>query len=341
MRFDADRARAEPVWEHAGLSELPFLPPVVAGGGEGLGTSCLVAGAGGEVYVVCGDSRLRAAGESGAVLAEGKAPASPSAASVLAGSQLLVPEGFELAGYDAATLALRWRRAAPEGMWTGPLVDGLCACEERVWPREPEKSGLWELGDDGFLPVAGSWPIRSRPCVVGSRIVLSCGGGAGDRLICVDARTGEVLWRADTAPPDPDRFKSPAPAAFPADPAVVAHGDGVIAVTQVPSVEARVATSGELAWRVSLVDLLGGEFAVDSNQPTGLAVIDGTVWVGIDRAAVVAIDAETGAVLGSVELLDDPSGGVGPHCFAKMPGASGAQAVVAIRSLGTIYGIEL
>lgn len=52
--------------------------------------------------------------------------------------------------------------------------------------------------------------------------------------------------------------------------------------------------------------------AVSRAQPTALALIDGTAWVGTHDGRVVAVDADSGSVLEEMERLQGRERGPGP-----------------------------
>lgn len=331
-RIDVEELAADLVWERelAQGSEHPFP--------WGLPLPSVAAGPGGHVCLISGSERLLANAGTGEVLAQVRPAATPSGPAVLAGREFLVPEGRALASYDTETLALRCRRDAPHGLWAGPLTPGLCSLRDAsLTVTEPQVAGLWNLKRDAFVEIPGSYWISARPVAAGGYGVLSCGGGAGDRLIGVDLGTGAVRWRAATAAAEPNLFKAPAPAAHPVDPAVVAYGEHVIAVTQVPSVEARVASSGDVLWHVALTEDPEDTMTVEKAQPTALAVMDGTVWVGLYDSRVMAFDAASGAPKGEIALADAENRP--PVAFTRPPGEAGRA--IAVTGSGTSYVLAI
>lgn len=62
---------------------------------------------------------------------------------------------------------------------------------------------LFDLERDVVYEVPGVGWISSSPVVFGSLAVLSCGDGAGERLIGFSLERGEVAWEAQTPPPTP------------------------------------------------------------------------------------------------------------------------------------------
>ena len=115
--------------------------------------------------------------------------------------------------------------------------------------------------------------------------------GAPVGVFAVDADSGEVRWRADTAP-RPDTGKPP-PSEFPVKPAVVSLGDKIVCTTKRPAVEARDLESGALVWQCELTDS-DDPNALRATQPRALCVSNRTVWVATHGHRVMAVDAETG-----------------------------------------------
>jgi len=298
----------------------------------------------GRVYLVCGRMRLLLAADTG-VLAEVRSHKMPVAMAGVWGGDLVVPEGRELVGHDGETLAVRWRRPAPEEMLSGGArpAGGLWRIRRKRSSGAVEAL-LYDLERDVVheVPDAGWHGISSMPVVFGSLAVLSCGGGAAERLIGFSLERGEVAWEAETPPPDPNYFKAPAPAPRPVDPAAVAHGEHVIAGSQLPSIDARVAATGELVWRLGLAPEPDRVGAVESGQPAALAVFDDTLWVGTHGGRILCLDASTGAVKGEIAHLppDRPYGAGPPENLLEMPGVSGSSAVLAVTPLKTIFGIH-
>ncbi len=147
------------------------------------------------------------------------------------------------------------------------------------------------------------------------------------------------MWSADSPPPSRQMFHAPAPAADPVAHPVVAHEDRVVWISQAPAVEARRAATGERLWRVGLVERPDDRAAVGRGQPTALALIDGTAWVGTGDGRVVAVDADSGSILGEMEVHGPERGG-GPVGIVPIP-ARGAAGVIAVTRLGDIYGVSL
>ena len=116
LRLEPNEERVDHVW----VRELPYAPDRAAGYSEGAPIPFVVAATEGLVYLVSGSGRALTAAASGGVVAETSAPGRPSALPLVVGPELLVPEGPELAAYDAATLVPRWRRPTPRGLRARP-----------------------------------------------------------------------------------------------------------------------------------------------------------------------------------------------------------------------------
>lgn len=352
LSLDTDAERAEPVWarelpleadhEREIAAQVTASDPSVVSAGDG------------RVYLVSGGVRLLVASDTGTVVAETGSRFAATGPAVVWGSELLVPEYDHLAAYDRETLAPRWRRRAPgeTGIGVAP-ADGLCPLSRRTSPEGHREALLWDLRDDAVYEVPRAERISSAPVSFGSLAVLSCGGGAGERLIGLSLETGAGVWEAETLPPNPNYFRAPAPAARPVDPAAVAHGELVIAGSQRPTVDARVAADGELVWRLELTHEPDRVGAVTSGQPSALGVFDDTLWVATKGRRLLALDPTSGAVRGEVAELDPkgPDSGTGPQTAALQPSSpenlleisegSGSSSVLAVGVLGAIYGVSL
>lgn len=151
----------------------------------------------GRVYLASGSFRLLVVADAGTVLAEANAPAPPSSLPAVSGPDLLVPEGDELAAYDAATLEPRWRQATPRGLRAGPVSGGLCPL---VPAKDPEVLALWDIHTDALSEIAGCSYLErwSAPLLLESLIALSCGQGGRDRVVAISRDTGAVAWEAET-----------------------------------------------------------------------------------------------------------------------------------------------
>ncbi len=326
LRLDLEASQALPAWPR----ELPirfFETSAIAAGDEG-------------VFLVSGGARVLVDARTGDVIAETEAPFATALAAAV-DSELLVPERPHLAAYDATSLALRWRRPVPEGLTAvGAPTGGACPVQGPAGGEEERTTArLWHLASDAVSVIRPGWPIRSAPVRVGSVVVAACGGGSGQQLVGVDAESGELLWSADSPPPDRWMFHAPAPAADPVAHPVVAYGDRVVWISQAPAVEARRAATGECLWRVGLIERPDDLAAVVRAQPTALALIDGIAWVGTHNRRIVAVDADSGRGLGEMELHSPERGG-GPVGIVPVP-VGGAADVIAVTRLGDVYGVSL
>ena len=287
------------------------------------------------VYVVAGKARLRLEAHSGAVVAETEAPALSSRPAALSGPELLVPEDRALAAYDTATLMFRWRRSAPEGwLLSAPPVEDLCPVH-RWEEHRCTATALWKLSEDAIRPLPASLVSVAPMAVTASVAVVAY--LSGERLAAVKAGSGELAWNVETPAPWPlftPQNQGPMPGAY----RVVAHGERVVAAVQTPAVEARVAETGGVLWRV---DLLRDRSHIGAglSQPLSLSVVDGVVWAGTYRGDVLAIDADDGTVLGQVTVRQHKGSGV----IAILPVGehTSSAGVVGVSRLGTIYGLSM
>jgi outer membrane protein assembly factor BamB len=184
--------------------------------------------------------------------------------------------------------------------YSGPVVDA-----ERVYTTMTEdqaeevalafdrKTGekVWEARWKGAITVPffaarnGSW-IRSTPALADGRLFV---GGMQDVLVCLDAATGEELWRADF----PSRFDVEDPAfGFVCSPLVV--GDSVY-VQAGASVVRLAVEDGEVLWR-GLEDG-GGMFGGAFSSPI-LAEVAGREQLLVQsRTTLAGMDPAEGGVL--------------------------------------------
>jgi outer membrane protein assembly factor BamB len=223
------------------------------------------------------------AAATGSVLAEVSAPFSPSASATLVGDTLIVPEGRQVAAYEASTLALRWRRPTPEMMWAD-VTSAQGRCLLRVLDEEMEGfrgARLWDLNTNEVQALPPRLSRIRRPACSGSTLVYPSGGGAAERLTAMNRETLELLWEAEFPPPAAGPFWTPPIVERP----VHAHGECLVAVTDLPSVECRRFTTGERLWTVGL-----------EGQPYALRILDGNAWVASEGAQLTVVEVATGLI---------------------------------------------
>ncbi|HVS62196.1 MAG TPA: PQQ-binding-like beta-propeller repeat protein [Thermoanaerobaculia bacterium] len=206
----------------------------------------------------------------------------------------------------AATVALLWSALA-----FGPAASGRPAPVadeagdgDREWSqwRGPDRDGI--SGETGLLQ---SWPEG------GPRKVIDVGGlgagyssfaASGDRLftqgakngsewvIALDARTGVILWQTKNGPIYEDG-RGDGPRGTP-----VIDGDRLFAMSGRGHLLSLELESGEVAWKVDLLDRFGAR-----NISWGISesplVVDGKVIVnpGGRGASIVALERDTGEVV--------------------------------------------
>jgi len=150
---------------------------------------------------------------------------------------------------------------------------------------------LWQASWEGAMSVPffaasnGSW-IRATPCLDAGRLFVA---GMRDLLVCLDAATGEEIWRVDFM----GALESPLPAfGFVSSPLViddhlyVQAGSGFVKLEK---------ATGKIVWRV-LED--GGGMsgsAFSSPYRTTLGGVDQVLVQG--RETLAGVDPQTGAVL--------------------------------------------
>lgn len=97
-----------------------------------------------------------------------------------------------------------------------------------------------------------------------------------------------------------------------------------------------MATTGELLWRHELADP-AVRTSPDLEQPTALAVIDGTVWVGTQNMRVLGLDAADGTFRGEAGLTNVEV----VKAIFPMPGGAASFTALAIGRTGTVYGLTI
>ena len=191
LRLEPNEERVDHVW----VRELPYAPDRAAGYSEGAPIPFVVAATEGLVYLVSGSGRALTAAASGGVVAETSAPGRPSALPLVVGPELLVPEGPELAAYDAATLLPRWRRPTPRGLRARPPVDGLCSLDApRRPPGQPALVALWDIHSGGALaPRPGEARLRAHGEMAKATVRERSAGTSGKQSRLVDLPARRVV----------------------------------------------------------------------------------------------------------------------------------------------------
>ena len=149
----------------------------------------------------------------------------------------------------------------------------------------------WQVSWDGAMTVPffaasnGSW-IRATPCLDEGRLYVA---GMRDLLVCLDAATGEELWKVDFV----QAFDSPLPAfGFVSSPLVIGEhvyvqaGSGFVKLNKV---------TGEVAWRT--LDDAGGMNGSAFSSPF-VATLNGVEQILVQgRENLAGVDPADGTVL--------------------------------------------
>jgi len=192
-----------------------------------------------------------------------------------------------------------WRVELGPG-YSGPVIAGnmVFATETRDKKTEhvrclDRQTGreLWQAGWDGAMSVPffaasnGSW-IRATPAVADGRIYVA---GMRDLLVCLDAATGQEIWRVDFM----TAFESPLPAfGFVSSPLLL--GDSVYVQAGGGFVKLDKAT-GKVVWRV-MTD--GGGMSGSAFSSPVLTTLGGVPQILVQgREELAGIDPETGTIL--------------------------------------------
>ncbi|QDU36426.1 outer membrane biogenesis protein BamB [Maioricimonas rarisocia] len=201
-------------------------------------------------------------------------------------------------------LKLEWRTDLGPS-YSGPIVaDGRVYVTETVGEKEEvvrafdvaTGEALWEARWQGAMSVPffaranGSW-IRATPAYDEGRLFVA---GIRDVLVCLDAGTGDQLWRVDLV----DEFESDLPAfGFASSPLVRGEAVYVQAGGGLVKLDKR---SGEVLWR-SLSD--GGGMTGSAFSSPILATLHGREQLVVQtRTELVGVDPSTGAELWSREI---------------------------------------
>ena len=207
----------------------------------------------------------------------------------------------------------------------GANRDGLAPSDglARAWP-ESGPVELWRSGvGAGFSGVAS----------VGDRLYTLGAEGETEDVVCVDAKTGKVVWRT----PLGERFKGQFGDGGRSTPTVV--GDAVYAATSDMKLGAFDAKSGELKWKVDLIETYGARKPRFGFAPSPLVEKD-TVLIevgGQDPGKwLVGFDIETGEekwsaldgnIAGSASPLVLDLHGTHQFVFHRLQGNNRSEAV--------------
>jgi len=202
-------------------------------------------------------------------------------------------------GLAPERLEKRWRTDLGPS-YSGPVLTGDLVIvtetrdERSEHVRALERSTgkeVWHAEWEGAMSVPffaasnGSW-IRATPCVDDGRVFVA---GMRDVLVCLDAATGEKLWRVDFM----EALESPLPAfGFVSSPLVIGDhvyvqaGSGFVKLDK---------TTGKIVWRV--LDDGGGMSGSAFSSPYAVR-IDGVPQILVQtRNELAGVDPESGDVL--------------------------------------------
>lgn len=319
LKFSPLRHRIDAVW-HRTLGGNVF--HLWAGHQIVLNVASILSVGQGHLFVAGGTERLLVDGASGTILVVTSVASPPSAPASLLSAEVIVPEGQVVGAYDLAASKLTWRRPTPQQTWAFAPMEGELL---PVQGEQSEVAALWHFRHDALWTLPGVSYVTAAPVVCGSVALIPSGGGPPDRLTALDLGTGAVQWSIDF--PRPELLRPPAQGPFPFPYPAVALGDQVIVATALPTLEARAIASGASIWRIGL-----------TAQPTALALVMDTVWVGTADGSVIAVDAISGAAHGQTVLTGLAEF---PAAIVPLPEHSTMSAVMVIARLGNIYGITL
>ena len=172
---------------------------------------------------------------------------------------------------DRATGKERWQKAidttfhdmqGPDGPRCTPLVNdgrvyavsckGRLACLDLATGKEiwsvnyTNNFGAEFIGERGNVPGAARHGNNGTPLIVGDRLYACAGGKDGAAVICLDKRTGKLIWKSQD---DPAAYAPPTLAKLAGMEQVVCFtAEGLIGLTP---------EKGELLWRVPIKTAYG------------------------------------------------------------------------------------
>lgn len=202
---------------------------------------------------------------------------------------------------DTNHLTQRWR-VNLDPSYSGPIVSTGAVFVTETVNRTSERvraldratgKTLWEREWPGALSVPffarsnGDW-IRATPALDGPRLYVA---GMRDVLVCLDAGSGEEIWRVDFV----ERFKAPLPAfGYVSSPLI----DGEWLYTQAgASVVKLRKDTGEVVWRA--MEDEGGMWGSVFSSPVLATVAGRRQLVVQSRSHLAGLDPKNGAVLWS------------------------------------------
>jgi outer membrane protein assembly factor BamB len=197
---------------------------------------------------------------------------------------------FTLAGIVSSVFAEDWPQ------WRGPNRDGISREKGWLqdWPAEGPKQ-IWEFADLG---------VGYSTFAVSQGRIYTMGNVADqDRVVCLDAETGKLIWKHEYAcgAKDPNGFVGPR-----GTPTV--DGERVYTLSRHGHFYCLDAKTGRVVWSKNLVEDLGGREPMHGSSGeregwgySGSALIEKD-WVlievgGLQGASVVAFDKKNGEVV--------------------------------------------
>lgn len=205
---------------------------------------------------------------------------------------------------DEATLKKVWRvELSPS--YSGPIMVGdkifVTETVDRKFEvvtalNRADGKAIWKTKWEGALSVPffaksnGDW-IRATPAYDDGRLYVA---GMRDLLVCLNAETGEIIWKLDFV----EKFETPAPAfGFVSSPQVL--GDSVY--VQAGGAFVRVnKTTGEVVWR-GIKDG-GGMFGSAFSSPVFAKVGGVEQFIVQTRQKLAGVNVEDGAELWSMKI---------------------------------------
>lgn len=279
-------------------------------------------------YFVVGRRRVLVDLKTGTALADIGSAGLPSGPAVVTDGKLFVPEGRELAVYEAQSLETMARRLAPEDLWTHGISSGGEVCAVRSLATEPdgERAALWRLRGDDLWSLDGAQRLIMGAVLETPEAVLvatSQFGPCADRVTALDRVSGRILW--DAALPDIPSNRHGPQAFYPAQ-TLMAAGPLAIVLTDAPGVVAIRADEGRLLWSLPLTQCA-----------TAQANVGDKLWVGSEDARIVVVDLATGAIVKSHVVTFPPEL---PQWPVAILTTSSPSLALVVGSLGAVVSVS-
>ena len=174
--------------------------------------------------------------------------------------------------------------------WRGPKADGLPVVKDikKDWSNGLKK--LWETNDLCHGTNSDTW---AAPVIQGDRLVITGRNDDKDTVVCLNALTGENIWRKDYQAGHAQIQYGEGPRATP-----TISGDFVYTFGCLGHLACWKLSDGEQTW-FQEIDKLGGERPNWGHSSSPLVWKDSVIVQGGGKILVAAFDKKTGKLLWS------------------------------------------